>query len=316
METAGMRRLWIAAIIVVTLASAALPATAWAGPRSRSMDEVVAEYYRAGRKAYAAGDLHSAFRAFYAAHGRQKHQWVAAHLGAVELELGMYRDAAEHLAEARAMGPEPRTRRSQQRRIDRLCEGLELAKEHVTTVEVRCVTEQTTLFVDGEKALQCPATLLFLEPGHRTLAAVREGYETLHMQSYFAEGTERTLTLSLLLEEPEAPPKAEVVADPEAEESTHQTPLWPAFVAGGVGLGAIVGAIALGAVGGQYDGFDAADQGSLGLALVGGGLVLGATAYGILVFTEDGGDDAAEQAVVPRLRLGAHGGEIGLGVTF
>ena len=79
------------------------PAPAFgAGPEERrSQDENVrdaANFMRNGVKEYRKGNLEAARAAFAQAWQMNPHTAIAANLGAVEMRLGLYRQAAEHWA--------------------------------------------------------------------------------------------------------------------------------------------------------------------------------------------------------------------------
>lgn len=94
---------------------------------------------------------------------------IAGALGQTELELGSYRDAAEHLSYSLRQFPPSESRKLKQK----VAEGLAEAKRHVGTVQVEVVpAEGATVFLDSNPVRMLPLeTDLFVAPGPHTLEA-------------------------------------------------------------------------------------------------------------------------------------------------
>jgi tetratricopeptide (TPR) repeat protein len=98
---------------------------------------------------------------------------VAANLGSVELKLGRYRDAADHLAFAIRMSPHDAKRAV----TEALENALASAKKHVGALKIRVSVDNAEVTIDGAPIDWLDlASEVYLEPGVHTIAATRAGY--------------------------------------------------------------------------------------------------------------------------------------------
>jgi tetratricopeptide (TPR) repeat protein len=223
--------------IVVSMCMAA-PA-AWADvdttaeKASDAATERARKLHREGDALYDAGDFAGAYAAYIAAWSLKKHYQIAGNLGDCELQLGKYRDAAEHLAIFARDYPKDKPRE----RLERATALLAQARSHVGTVQVTVASAGAEVFVDGTSAGVAPIReAIFLEPGlHLVEARLGQevGWETVEAR----EGEKRSVTVKL-----SSRGVSSMVAAPQ--------PKWPVIASGialtvagaGAGVGFIVAA--------------------------------------------------------------------------
>ncbi|WP_155798990.1 PEGA domain-containing protein, partial [Sorangium cellulosum] len=118
---------------------------------------------------------------------------IAAELGLCELALGMYRDAASHLAQGLRHRDALRSGLA-----GRAEEGLKKAESRVVTFYLGVSPPDAEVLVDG-KALGRPAPTyeLFLEPGHHTVRARLDGHTEVLSAFEGQAGKDSSLTLKL-----------------------------------------------------------------------------------------------------------------------
>jgi hypothetical protein len=99
---------------------------------------------------------------------------IAANLGYVELKLGKYREAAEHLQYFLVKAPADRP----ERRADAEQQLAECHK-HIAIISVKANVDGAQLTMDASEVGQTPLTKqLFVEPGMHTFKASRPGYQS------------------------------------------------------------------------------------------------------------------------------------------
>jgi hypothetical protein len=165
----------------------------------------VGQLFDKGEAAFAKGDKQSAYEAFKAAWALQKSYDIAGNLGVVELKLGKYRDAAEHLAWSLENYP-PTGEEAQQKATEkRLAEAL----KEVGRLHVQVNVNGASVIVNGNASGTAPiARTLFVEPGPIVVEAKLAGYLDGRKQVEIAKGGEETVKLSLV---PAPPPRRGVV---------------------------------------------------------------------------------------------------------
>ncbi|MGK3965817.1 PEGA domain-containing protein [Sorangium sp. So ce118] len=129
---------------------------------------------------------------------------IAAELGLCELALGMYRDAADHLAQGLRHRDALRGGLA-----ERAEEGLKRAESRVVTFYLGVSPPDAEVFVDGKPVGRpAPTYELFLEPGQHTVRARLMGH-TEAVSAFEGEaGKDSSLTLKL----PRAPERGEAGA--------------------------------------------------------------------------------------------------------
>ena len=157
------RRLVAASLFVAASLSAAA---------SRADDPAAAaRHFDAGTALYKAGKFSEAEAEFQQAWDARHTFDVAANLGDCEVEIGQYREAAEHLAYA--MKELPVSVKDAVRQ--RLQQRFALARAEVASLRVHVTPPQATVIVNGREFAPVPEEV-FLEPGPATVEAHLPGY--------------------------------------------------------------------------------------------------------------------------------------------
>jgi hypothetical protein len=144
--------------------------SASATPRDSSLG--AGQWMREGASLFARGQWEASRQAFLRAWELRKHHAVAANLAEVEIKLGLWREAAEHLRFALQHLPAGRT-------DDRTVAEtqLEECRQYLASVAVTASREGATVSVDGQPMGRLPlAEPLLLEPGRHTLSVELTGH--------------------------------------------------------------------------------------------------------------------------------------------
>lgn len=181
---------------------------------------------------------------------------VAANLGNVELELGAFRPAAEHLRAARALFPlsaKPE-KRAQLETV------LAKAMAEVGVVVVDVQPESARVSVDGRDVpRESWGEGVVVDPGARDFTASAEGYASVTETLAFGKGTQRTWTVRLQ-PAPPPPPTATVSAPvpttsaPPTSPPAPRWPTWPVYAGAAAAVAAVgVGGVLYGLGSGEED---------------------------------------------------------------
>jgi hypothetical protein len=207
------------------------------------------ELYVEGAKAARTGHAERA-RLFYTSAWRAQHHWqIAGSLGHVELSLGHYRDAAEHLAFFLRETRDLQTIDARDRST--LAWDLERAKAKIGVVTTLVEPVGAEVLVDGAPLGRAPlADPVFVDPGRHVIEARLPGYPAVVASRDLVPGATAQLTLKLtqvVAVEPPAPPP---VAPPPAPPPRRGPRANRAIILGGavatgvlatVGVGLAVG---------------------------------------------------------------------------
>jgi tetratricopeptide (TPR) repeat protein len=162
----------LAAAVVWSILGVALPAHAGPGEQAAADAERAEQHFKKGTHAFESEKYSEAYASMRTAWDLAPSYRTAAGLGQVELHLGQYRDAAEHLSYCLRHFPadgDPKVRAHVE-------QGLLEAREHVAALRVRVNVEGAAVAVDGSAAGKSPLDgLLFVEPGSHTVSASRDG---------------------------------------------------------------------------------------------------------------------------------------------
>ncbi len=144
----------------------ALSCASWGGPVQAQGESGAApatdQQFAAGQAAFDRGDYAAARLAYLNVWTRGRTYDVAANLGQAELEMGLFRDAAEHLSYAIANAPPsvPAETRDAMRAM------LEQAKQEVAVLGIEGLPDGAEVLVDGRAVGNAPFDGdLYLEPG-------------------------------------------------------------------------------------------------------------------------------------------------------
>ncbi len=145
-----------------------------ASPAAADDTTRAAELFATGNKLFDEQKWSEAEASYQAAWDLRKSFDLAGNLGDVEMTLGQFRDAAEHLSyaiEEFPAGGKPEVREA-------LTKRLEEAKKQVGTVTVGTNIGGAKIYVDGRLMGQAPlAKPVFVDPGKRVLEARLAGYD-------------------------------------------------------------------------------------------------------------------------------------------
>jgi tetratricopeptide (TPR) repeat protein len=152
------------------------------------------ELYRQGNEAYKQNKLKDAHGFYIEAWKLKKSYDIAGNLGAVELAIGLPRDAAEHLLHSLrqfpANGkPEARSRTKQ---------WLEDALKQIGTLIIKVNVDGADVLVDGKTVGKAPLSdEVFVDAGARKIEARLEGYEPAKQDIQIAKGGTQEVSLKL-----------------------------------------------------------------------------------------------------------------------
>ena len=163
--------------------------------------------YAEGIKAADAKNWAGAHAAFMEAYKQSDHYQIAANLGSMEIKLGRYRDAAEHLAVYLRKAPSDKVKDRM-----RALAFFEEAKKKVGTVQVRVNVNGAEILVDDKVvSLSPPVDDLFVDPGPRFIKARMAGHKSSETTLEAGPGTTHQVTLTLEKMAPDAPPPPKLV---------------------------------------------------------------------------------------------------------
>lgn len=158
--------------------------------------------YQEGIKAADAKNWAGAHAAFLEAFKQSDHYQIAANLGSMEIKLGRYRDAAEHLAVYLRKVPSDKVKDRM-----RALAFFEEAKKKVGTVQVRVNVNGAEILVDDKVVtLSPPVDDLFVDPGPRFIKARMAGHKSNETTIEAGPGTTHQVSLTLEKMAADAPP--------------------------------------------------------------------------------------------------------------
>lgn len=140
---------------------------------SRSAAERAKQFFDEGNALYDQGKLKEAEAAYQSAWNAHRSHYIAANLGNVEMLVGQHCDALEHLTFARDDFPPIGKPEDKQRLIARL----EEEQHKVGFLEVTVDVAGAEVRVDGKPVGRSPLNKTCVEPGTRTVEALRAGYD-------------------------------------------------------------------------------------------------------------------------------------------
>lgn len=255
--------------MVVALAAAAAPAAAQpapslAKPHVQAMTKKARELYAEGVAAYGQKRWADARAAFVGAWALNQHFTIAGNLGAAELKLGLYREAAEHLSlYAREVAKDAEATDKERQEAAAL---LTEARTKVGTLVILTKSPGAEVFVDGVRVGAAPLNdPVFVDPGEHTVEVRAEGFRTARETKRLEAGMQADVDPALVRIEAAAPgagagagvglggagagSAGRVATSPVEDPSTPRPRLWPIAVGGavaavalGVGVGLTVAA--------------------------------------------------------------------------
>ena len=221
----------------VGVLASALPVRAQPAPAAATKSEGDAltrkarQLYAEGVKAYQQAKWEEARASFLAAWALAKHYTIAGNLADCEMRLGLYRDAAEHLAYYVREVVNDDTSTTDERKAAR--RNYDEARGKVASLTVRVNLPAAELYLDekliGKSPLPDP---LFLDTGSHVLEARSEGYRSVKAVVDAKPGMSREIPLEL---------KRADMGPPVLPRSAGLSPVWVvvsgALAVGGLGAG-------------------------------------------------------------------------------
>ncbi|MGK4002869.1 PEGA domain-containing protein [Sorangium sp. So ce1036] len=193
------------ALLTWTAPGRTQPSAAPHEAEAAAMTQQARKLFKEGVDAFAQSRWADARAAFLAALSLNAHYTIRGNLGAAELKLGRYRDAAEHLARyVREMGEDATSTAAERERGAAMYAE---ARSKVGTLVVRADVDGARVFVDGTWRGQTPlADPVFVEPGTHTISVEHEGYDTKKMTVQVGAGEEIENGVELQPKSASAPP--------------------------------------------------------------------------------------------------------------
>ncbi|MEP7120499.1 MAG: hypothetical protein ABJE95_06310 [Byssovorax sp.] len=242
-------------VLAFTALAAAAALTLSHDSRGADPGKEAEEHYLRGKALLKGGDVKGAYLEYRASWDLKQSYDIAANLGNLELEQGLPRDAAEHLAFALrtvAVGvPEDR--------VETIRGLLDKARRLVGAATVKVNIDGAEILVDGVPVGRSPlSSEIFVDPGKRTIEARLNPYAPSRKVFDFPRAATIPVVLQLVLA---AAPTASASAPtvPTAPPTTTARPksmvpvgVGVAVAAAGLGIG-IVGVVLSGSKAGEVD---------------------------------------------------------------
>lgn len=213
-------------LVVAALGSGSL---AVAAPAARPVEPPVdattlkaRELVKRGTEEFGKQHWDAARDAYLAAWDLKQHFAIAANLAEVEMQLGRYREAADHWKFALThLPPDDADRRANAEA------RLEECRSHLSVVRVSVSVAGAEVRLDGSELGRSPLTdEIWLEPGKHAIQAERAGYLTSSHELVASEGESRDVSLVLQVA---PPPRA---AEPAPTPPVHHDAPPPAVHTG------------------------------------------------------------------------------------
>jgi len=214
------------AIVRPCHASSTDPETQTAADRARAR-----ELLQQGISAIDGGGFESARQTLLEAWKLQRSYDVAGALGQAELELGRYRDAAEHLEYSIRDFP-PSESRTLRAKVE---DALSNARKQVASLRVTAAPAGAEILVDGKLVGRSPLEgPIFVDPGTHRLDAQLDGYASNTSTIQAAAGSEQDIQLTLT--KADATSAATTPGYVAASDVTPRRNYAPALIVGGIGV--------------------------------------------------------------------------------
>ncbi len=218
------------------LATVHLAPVAAADPPSEGtvMTDKARQLYEEGVTALKKNQLAEARASFLAAFSLNKHWQIAGNLADSEIQLGRFRDGAEHAAYYLRNAPPDRRERA---------EGLlKLAKAKIGTLKLVVDQAGAELLVDDVSIGRAPlAEVVFVDPGKRKVTARFAGRDDVVQSVEVTAGSEKQVSLKIIPVAPPASASSTAIVPPPPPGRS----LVPGLVLAGAGVAALAAGIGL-----------------------------------------------------------------------
>ncbi len=163
------------------------------------------ELFAQGNEAFDKGQLDEAYSIYQQAWALKRTYDIAGNLGQVELKLGKFRDAAEHLDFTLRLFPP--TGKSEPREAIR--RAFEAARKEVGALSLRVNVQGAAVSIDGKAIGLSPfEATVFVDPGTRVIEATLEAHLPTRISIEIGKDERREVTLSLTPRaQPPPPPR-------------------------------------------------------------------------------------------------------------
>jgi hypothetical protein len=195
------------------------------------------QLYVDGMKAAEAKNWAVAHTAFLEAWKLGEHYQIAANLGSMEIKLGRYRDAAEHLAIYLRKAPQDKVKDRM-----RAMAFYEEAKKKVGTVQVTVNVNGAEILVDDKVVALSPILDdIFVDPGPRSIKVRMQGYKPMETAIEASAGSTHQVPVTLAKAGDAAPPVMVPEEPPKPPPPPAEEPFKPArpIVITGIAVGAV-----------------------------------------------------------------------------
>ena len=249
-------------VLAFTALAAAAALTLSHDSRGADPGKEAEEHYLRGKALLKGGDVKGAYLEYRASWDLKQSYDIAANLGNLELEQGLPRDAAEHLAFALrsvAVGvPEDR--------VAAIRGLLDRARRLVSAATVKVNIAGAEILVDGVAVGRSPlSSEIFVDPGKRTIEARLSPYAPAKKVFDFSRSATIPVELELVLAAPTA--SASASAAPTARPIATATATPKSVIPIGVGVAAAAAGLGLGLVGVVLSGSKASEVDRLQIEL-------------------------------------------------
>jgi hypothetical protein len=189
-----------------------------------AMTDKARELYTDGTNALGKGKWGEAHATLLAAWSLKRHHQIAGNLGAAEVQLGRFREAAEHLSFYLREAPKQKVKELQKAQ-----DLLAQARKHIGALRVKVEPAGAEVLLDGVAVGKAPlADEVFVDPGPRVIEAKLDGYGPARATVDATTGSAREVALTLV-------PLSKATAPAPAESSTALGTQQPAGGATSVG---------------------------------------------------------------------------------
>lgn len=201
----------ISALLCVTARAQPAPAPAPVATSSpapgAAADDEADQLFSRGNDAFDRGDLDEAYALYKKAWALKRTYDIAGNLGQVELKLGKFRDAAEHLDFTLRLFPP--TGKSEPREAIR--RALDAARNEVGALSITVNVRGASVAIDGQPVGLSPFDApVFVEPGKRTVEATLEAHLPTRITIDIGKNEVRDIALSLTPKSQPPPPPRNV----------------------------------------------------------------------------------------------------------
>jgi hypothetical protein len=170
-----------------------------AAPVTAAQADLARELFRKAAKEYKAGKVNEAYRDYLAAWNTQQSPDTAGNLGAVELELGYLREAAEHASFAIAHFPPTGSKDQRAALVSVVTE----ACKQIGVLSIQVNVPGAAVSIDGRPIGRAPFDGdVYIEPGDHTIVAEAQGHDPAQQKVHVEKGSSTPIALTLAARAP------------------------------------------------------------------------------------------------------------------